>query len=75
MITEPGKAARDHRRLNAHDARAWLVYYVAACERDADHPAGADRPADPATLRRVVAELSSMLRRWDVAHDGHNTPP
>jgi hypothetical protein len=75
VITDPGRASRDHRRLNAHDARAWLVYYVADCERDADHPDTADRAADPATLRQVVADLSAMLRRWDIANDGHTTPP
>lgn len=74
MITNPGRASRDHRRLNAHDARAWLVYYVAACERDADHPDRAGRAADPATLRQVIADLSAMLRRWDNADDGR-TPP
>ncbi|MGW4488426.1 hypothetical protein ACWEOE_31845 [Amycolatopsis sp. NPDC004368] len=72
--TAPGRVAHDRRRLTAHDARAWLVDYLAACLRDAEAPEDATSAADPATLRTVVEDLSHMLRRWDVTADCDHSP-
>lgn len=74
MSTEPGRASRDHRAVDAHSARAWLVDYVAACHRDADAAYLEHDRARGDSLVRVADDLSSLLRRWDVTHDGH-TPP
>jgi hypothetical protein len=66
----PARAAQEHRNVTAHEARAWLVDYVATCQRDA---AGSSLEVARA-LREVVDDLAVLLRRWDIIADCDHSP-
>ncbi len=55
--------------ITAHDARAWLVYYIASCHRYSIAFSAAGHTAAGAVLHQVAEDLSTMLRAWDVHVD------
>jgi hypothetical protein len=62
-------------RVTAHQARAWLADYTAACRRDTallDHHGC---PGRAGTLHQVAEHLESLLCRWDITADCDHRPP